>query len=89
VFLSNALNPLDPLYVQSGGMQDPNADFAEIFETLESLPSAPKKLLDGFGRWLRCALCAMQQLCGPAHHSRLPLCILHCCSGKDDPTWKR
>lgn len=39
---------------QAGGMQDPNADFVEIFETLESLPSAPKKLLDGFGRWLRC-----------------------------------
>ena len=32
-------------------MEDPNADLAEVFETLESLPSAPKRLLDGLGRW--------------------------------------
>lgn len=38
--------------LQSGGMQDPNADLIEIFDTIEQLPSAPKKLLDGFGRWL-------------------------------------
>lgn len=33
-------------------MQDPNSDLKEIFDTIESIPSAPKKLLDGFGRWL-------------------------------------
>lgn len=41
-----------PPMPQSGGMQDPNADLAEIFDTIESLPTAPKRLLDGFGRWL-------------------------------------
>jgi len=38
--------------LQGGGMQDPNSDLKEIFDTIESIPSAPKKLLDGFGRWL-------------------------------------
>lgn len=33
-------------------MQDPNADLIEIFDTIEQLPAAPKKLLDGIGRWL-------------------------------------
>ncbi|KAL4859859.1 Nucleolar GTP-binding protein 1 [Chlorella vulgaris] len=47
------LAPIRGIPTKSGGMQDPNADFAEIFETLESLPGAPKKLLDGIGRWLR------------------------------------
>jgi protein-histidine N-methyltransferase len=35
------------------GFQDPNADFIEIFETLESIPSAPKKLIDGLLGWAR------------------------------------
>lgn len=35
------------------GFQDPNADVLEIFETIESIPSAPKKLLDGFMGWAR------------------------------------
>lgn len=34
-------------------MQDPNADLKEIFDTIESLPSAPKRLLDDFGKWLK------------------------------------
>ncbi|PRW58899.1 rubisco small subunit N-methyltransferase [Chlorella sorokiniana] len=46
------LAPIRGIPTKSGGMQDPNADLIEIFDTIEQLPSAPKKLLDGFGRWL-------------------------------------
>lgn len=49
--------PSVPLFLQGGGMQDPNADFKEIFDTIESIPTAPKRLLDGFNRWFRC-VCA-------------------------------
>ncbi|KAL4445791.1 hypothetical protein ABPG77_008990 [Micractinium sp. CCAP 211/92] len=46
------LAPIRGIPTKAGGLQDPNADFKEIFDTIESLPSAPKRLLDGFGRWL-------------------------------------
>lgn len=51
---------------QSGGMQDPNADLIEIFDTIESLPSAPKRLMDGFGRWLRCVQGSSSSRLSPA-----------------------
>lgn len=41
-----------PLSLQQG-FQDPNADIIEVFDTIESLPSAPKKLLDGLLGWAR------------------------------------
>lgn len=34
-------------------MQDPNADLIEIFDLVESIPAAPKKLLDGIMSWAR------------------------------------
>lgn len=46
------LAPIRGIPTKKGGMQDPNADFKEIFDTIESIPTAPKRLLDGFGRWL-------------------------------------
>ena len=57
---SSAAPSLPPLAacvpsLQSGGMQDPNADFKEIFDIIEAIPSAPKKLMDGIGRWFRWA----------------------------------
>lgn len=47
------LAPIRGIPTKGGQMQDPNADFVEIFETLESIPKAPKKLLDGFLSWAR------------------------------------
>lgn len=47
------LAPIRGIPTKSKGMQDPNADLLEIFDTLESLPSAPKKLLDGIIGWAR------------------------------------
>ena len=79
-------------------MQDPNADFKEIFDTIEAIPSAPKKLMDGIGRWFRWARgCsggwgsaggqagdgALTSACASAPLARLP------CSGADDPEWKK
>ncbi|PSC76514.1 U3 small nucleolar ribonucleo MPP10 [Micractinium conductrix] len=45
------LAPIRGIPTKGGGMQDPNADFKEIFDTIESIPTAPKRLLDGFNRW--------------------------------------
>lgn len=47
------LAPVRGIPTKSGGMQDPNADFKEIFDTIEAIPAAPAKLLDGFRRWAR------------------------------------
>ncbi len=33
--------------------QDPNSDLKEIFDTLESLPTAPLRLLQGLASWAR------------------------------------
>lgn len=35
------------------GLQDPNQDLLEVFETLENIPNAPKKIFDGFASWAR------------------------------------
>lgn len=34
-------------------MVDPNADLTEIFDMMEAIPKAPKKLLDGLMSWAR------------------------------------
>jgi len=47
------LAPIRGIPTKSGSMQDPNSDLMEIFDTLESIPTAPKKLLDGFLSWAR------------------------------------
>ena len=42
----------DPRYLRvllQQGFQDPNSDIIEIFETVEKIPQAPKKLLVGPG----------------------------------------
>ena len=47
------LAPIRGIPTKSGGLQDPNADLIEIFETLESIPTAPKKILEGIKSWAR------------------------------------
>ena len=47
------LAPIRGIPTKSGGLEDPNADLVEIFETIENLPSAPKRLLDGLTSWAR------------------------------------
>lgn len=47
------LAPVRGIPTKSGGMQDPNADLKEIFDTIEAIPQAPAKLFDGIRRWAR------------------------------------
>ncbi len=47
------LAPIRGIPTKGGGMQDPNSDLKEIFDTIEAIPTAPKKLLDGFLSWAR------------------------------------
>ena len=47
------LAPIRGIPTKSGGMQDPNSDFAEIFDTLEAIPMAPKKIFDGLLSWAK------------------------------------
>jgi len=47
------LAPVRGIPTKAGGMQDPNADLKEIFDTIEAIPGAPAKLLDGFRKWAR------------------------------------
>lgn len=47
------LAPIRGIPTKSGGLQDPNADLIEIFETIESIPTAPKKILEGIKSWAR------------------------------------
>jgi hypothetical protein len=47
------LAPVRGIPTKSGGMQDPNADLKEIFDTIEAIPSAPARLFDGIRRWAR------------------------------------
>ena len=47
------LAPIRGIPTKSGGLQDPNADLIEIFEAIESIPSAPQKMLRGFQSWFR------------------------------------
>lgn len=47
------LAPIRGIPTKKGGMQDPNADLLEIFDTIEAIPAAPKKLLDGIMSWAK------------------------------------
>lgn len=47
------LAPIRGIPTKSGGLEDPNADLMEIFETIESIPMAPKKLWESFSSWAR------------------------------------
>jgi len=47
------LAPIRGIPTKGGGMQDPNADLTEIFDTIESLPQAPQQLLGSFLSWAR------------------------------------
>ncbi len=45
------LAPIRGIPTKSGGMTDPNADIAEMFDFIEDLPRKPGKLLAGLARW--------------------------------------
>jgi histone-lysine N-methyltransferase SETD3 len=45
------LAPIRGIPTKTGNMEDPNQDILEIFETIEGLPSAPKRLWSSFSRW--------------------------------------
>jgi hypothetical protein len=45
------LAPIRGIPTKKGNMEDPNQDLLEIFETLEGLPSAPKRLWSSVSRW--------------------------------------
>lgn len=47
------LAPVRGIPTKSGGLEDPNADLLEVFETIESLPQAPIKLFQGLASWAR------------------------------------
>lgn len=47
------LAPIRGIPTKDGSLTDPNADLNEVFEVLESLPSAPKKLFQGLAAWAR------------------------------------
>jgi protein-histidine N-methyltransferase len=47
------LAPIRGIPTKSGDLADPNSDLKEIFDTFESLPSAPIKLAQGFLSWAR------------------------------------
>jgi histone-lysine N-methyltransferase SETD3 len=47
------LAPIRGIPTKSGGLQDPNADFKEMFDMFESIPSAPKRLFDSLSSWAR------------------------------------
>lgn len=47
------LAPIRGIPTKSGQLQDPNADFNEMFAMIEDLPNQPKKLIDGFLGWAR------------------------------------
>jgi len=49
----NRLAPIRGIPTKSGGMQDPNSDLKEIFDAIEAIPNAPKKLVEGFMSWAR------------------------------------
>lgn len=47
------LAPIRGIPTKSGGLEDPNADLLEVFETIESIPKAPLKLFEGLASWAR------------------------------------
>lgn len=49
----NRLAPIRGVPTKSGKMEDPNRDLIELFDSIESIPQAPQKLLDEFVRWAK------------------------------------
>ncbi|PNH12803.1 hypothetical protein TSOC_000234 [Tetrabaena socialis] len=47
------LAPIRGIPTKSGAMLDPNSDFKEMFDLLESIPMAPVKLFQGLASWAR------------------------------------
>jgi len=47
------LAPIRGIPTKDGALGDPNADFKEMFDVLEAIPTAPKKLFDGLAAWAR------------------------------------
>ncbi|KAG2498938.1 hypothetical protein HYH03_003128 [Edaphochlamys debaryana] len=47
------LAPIRGIPTKTGAMVDPNSDFKEIFDTIESIPMAPIRALEGFMSWAR------------------------------------
>jgi histone-lysine N-methyltransferase SETD3 len=47
------LAPIRGIPTKSGTLQDPNADFKEMFDMFEAIPSAPKRLFDDLMAWGR------------------------------------
>jgi len=47
------LAPIRGIPTKSGTLQDPNADFKEMFDMFEAIPSAPKRLFDNLASWAR------------------------------------
>lgn len=47
------LAPIRGIPTKSGKLEDPNQDLAEMFKSIEELPSAPKRALDEFLRWAK------------------------------------
>lgn len=45
------LAPIRGIPTKAGNLQDPNADFKEMFDVFESIPSAPKRFFDGLAAW--------------------------------------
>jgi protein-histidine N-methyltransferase len=49
--IRNRLAPIRGIPTKSGKLEDPNADLLEIFETIEGVGSAPKRIWSSFTRW--------------------------------------
>lgn len=47
------LAPIRGVPTKSGKLEDPNKDIKDMFEAIEAIPQAPKKLLDGFVSWAK------------------------------------
>ena len=47
------LAPIRGIPTKSGGLEDPNSDLVEIFDAIEAIPSAPKKLWQGLQSWAK------------------------------------
>lgn len=47
------LAPIRGIPTKSGGLEDPNSDLIEIFDAIEAIPSAPKKLWQGLQSWAK------------------------------------
>ena len=49
--LRTRLAPIRGIPTKGGKMEDPNADLAEIFDTIENLPSLPGNMLKEMLGW--------------------------------------